>query len=179
MVIPFNRQPQLLKSFKPSMSAWGIPLCNIRLSLFPPPFSLCPCRKSEPLRSWQRLQRRQLIFHDKALSSVRKETLSKPGLPFITENLFFGPALLSHTSALKSCPPKLPPWQGETNGLTSGTELRPLCPENDACCWPCGQKRKIYYTMRRYARWRGVFEFHTKRKRGVEDTLMATASARC
>lgn len=24
-----------------------------------------------------------------------------------------------------------------------------------------------------------MFEFHTKRKRGVEDTLMATASARC
>lgn len=46
---------------------------------------------------------RQLTCHVTALSSVRKETLSEPGRPFITENLFVG-TLCCPAALLKSRP---------------------------------------------------------------------------
>lgn len=115
MVIPFNWQQQRLKSFYPSMLPWGIPR-NINLSLHTAALSFCPVKFRAPEKLAVAAVR-ELTFQDKAWSSVRKETLSKPGLPFITRNLFFCLLPVSHLCAERLPVIEVPCWQGQSSGL--------------------------------------------------------------
>lgn len=108
-------------------------------------------------------------------------TLSILGLPFITNNLFFfsspsppQPTLLSHTPALKTCPPKLTLWPG-TDVAVHDRTMR-TCHLN--YLWSVGLALRMMHAGG-CAKVCAVFEFHTNRKRGVEETLIAIASAQC
>lgn len=202
MLIPFNRQQQLLKSFYPSMSPRGIPLRNINLPLLPPPLLFCPVKSQSPWEAGSGCREEDHISRQKPDPLSERRHPPNRALPFITGNLFFCLLPVSH---LRTDEP--PRWsrlltrRGQrTVSDLSSLELYCLCawlhneympPKlplprpfrlgNDTFCWQCGQKKKR--NLLHYAKvckvTRALFEFHTNIKRGVEQPVIATASAHC
>lgn len=117
LVMPFNRQQQLLKSLHPSVSLIGIPL-----SLFPPPFPLCPVESQSPWEAGSGCR-------EAAHISRQSQILCQKGDTFQT-----GPAIYHREPVFLPAPCLTPLcWKAarwsrlstgrETNGLTSRIEL--------------------------------------------------------
>lgn len=177
MLIPFNRQQQLLKSFYPSMSPRGIPLRNINLPLLPPPLFFCPVKSQSPWEAGSGCREEDHISRQSPILCQKGDTL-QTGPCHSSPGTCFSACSPSHTSALTSRPGEAACWHGEANGLSviwarwsftvsvrdctmNTCHLNYLCPLCSASAMihfvdSVDKKKKIYYTMRRYARWRGL-----------------------